>query len=366
MALPEADLALSGLVKTFGDQNAVDGVTLRIAAGELVALLGPSGCGKTTTLRMIAGLVQPTTGEVLIGGARITHVPVHKRNIGMLFQNYALFPHMTVAQNVAFGLQMRRLRRSEIGKKVDAALTMVRLKEYADRLPSELSGGQQQRIALARAVVIEPTLLLLDEPMGALDKNLRESMQFELRQIQQRLGITAVLVTHDQEEAMTMADRIVIMRGGRLEQVGTPKEVYGDPVSRFVASFVGVSNFLAGSVVSTDETGIKMRMACGTEALVPGKAAPDGERLLSVRPESIMLRTASGGEIPGFNEVKAVIEQVVFKGQMTHVHMRLGDGSTLISNQPSSSASTLVPDLSPATEVIASWPAQSARIVLDS
>jgi putative spermidine/putrescine transport system ATP-binding protein len=191
-------------------------------------------------------------------------------------------------------------------------------------------------------------------------------MQFELRQIQRRLGITAVLVTHDQEEAMTMADRVVIMRGGRLEQVGTPKEVYEGPISRFVASFIGVSNFLAGSVVSTDRSGIKMRMACGTEALVPGNAATDGERLLSVRPEAIILRKLSHGDSPGLNEVSAKVEQVLFKGQTTRVHMRLSDGSILISNQPGSSASALLLDLAPGTDVIATWQARNARIVLDS
>jgi putative spermidine/putrescine transport system ATP-binding protein len=188
---------------------------LRIAAGEMVALLGPSGCGKTTTLRMVAGLIEPTEGDVLIGGVRVNRTPVHRRNIGMLFQNYALFPHLSVVENVAFGLQMRGLGKSAIRPKVDAALTLVQLSAFADRLPAALSGGQQQRVALARAIVIEPTLLLLDEPLGALDRNLRESMQVEIRQIQQRLGITAVMVTHDQEEALTMADRVVIMRDGR-------------------------------------------------------------------------------------------------------------------------------------------------------
>jgi putative spermidine/putrescine transport system ATP-binding protein len=360
------DLAISGLTKTFGESVAVDGVTLRIAAGELVALLGPSGCGKTTTLRMIAGLVPPTAGEVLIGGSRVTHMPVHKRNIGMLFQSYALFPHLTVAQNVSFGLQMRRMRKSDIRSKVETALSMVQLKQHADRLPAALSGGQQQRVALARALVIEPSLLLLDEPLGALDKNLRESMQFELRQIQQRLGITAVLVTHDQEEALTMADRVVIMKGGRLEQVGTPREVYECPNSRFVASFIGASNFLRGSAVSSGPTGTRIRLACGADAHVPGGAAASGDLLLSVRPESINLRTSSRNEMPGVNEVSATIEQVLFRGQITHVHMKMSDGTLLLSNQSSLSNSALLPSLSSGAEVIASWPAESGRIVLDS
>jgi len=361
---PSTDLAISGLTKTFGDSVAVNEVTLRIAAGELVALLGPSGCGKTTTLRMIAGLVSPTSGEVLIGGSRVTHVPVHRRNIGMLFQSYALFPHLTVAQNVAFGLQMRRLRKAEVRSKVDAALSMVQLGKYADRLPAALSGGQQQRVALARALVIEPSLLLLDEPLGALDKNLRESMQFELRQIQQRLGITAVLVTHDQEEALTMADTVVVMRGGRLEQVGTPKEVYERPNSRFVASFIGASNFIRGSVVSADSTGAKVRLACGADAHVPGNAPERGDLLLSIRPESINLR-AAGDDAPAMNEVTATIEQVVFRGQTTHVHLKLSDGTSLLSNQSGLGLSRL-PNLASGTQVIAGWAADSGRIVLDS
>jgi spermidine/putrescine ABC transporter ATP-binding subunit len=361
---PPTDLAISGLTKTFGDSVAVNEVTLRIAAGELVALLGPSGCGKTTTLRMIAGLVSPTSGEVLIGGSRVTHVPVHRRNIGMLFQSYALFPHLTVAQNVAFGLQMRRLGKAEVRSKVDAALSMVQLGKYADRLPAALSGGQQQRVALARALVIEPTLLLLDEPLGALDKNLRESMQFELRQIQQRLGITAVLVTHDQEEALTMADTVVVMRGGRLEQVGSPKEVYEQPNSRFVASFIGASNFVRGSVVSTDSTGAKVRLACGADAYVPGNAQERSELLLSIRPESINLR-AAGDDAPAMNELTATIEQVVFRGQTTHVHMRMSDGTSLLSNQSGLGLSRL-PNLASGTQVVAGWAADSGRIVLDS
>lgn len=366
MRASPTDLAISGLTKTFGDAAAVDGVTLRIAAGELVALLGPSGCGKTTTLRMIAGLVDPTAGEVLIGGVRVTHVPVHKRNIGMLFQSYALFPHLTVAQNVAFGLQMRRLRRSEVGSKVDAALSMVQLKAHADKLPASLSGGQQQRVALARALVIEPTLLLLDEPLGALDKNLRESMQFELRQIQQRLGITAVLVTHDQEEALTMSDRVVIMKGGRIEQEGTPRDVYESPKTRFVASFIGASNFLGGSVISTDATGTKLRLACGAEAIVPGRAGAVNDLVLSVRPESVRFRPAVRNEVLGINELRATVEQVVFRGQVTNVHMRTSDGTALLSNQSSLATSGRLPSFSSGDEVVASWSSENARIVLDS
>jgi ABC-type Fe3+/spermidine/putrescine transport system ATPase subunit len=242
---PAASVRLKELTKLFGATRAVDRVSLTIEPGSMVALLGPSGCGKTTTLRMVAGLVEPSAGEIFLDERPITRVPVHRRNIGMLFQNYALFPHMNVAENIAFGLETRGIKRAAAAERVASALQLVQLPEYSNRMPSQLSGGQQQRIALARALVVEPALLLLDEPLGALDKALRQSMQVELRALQQRLGVTTVMVTHDQDEALTMADRIVIMRDGRVEQVGAPADVYQRPVSRFVAGFLGASNFSA-------------------------------------------------------------------------------------------------------------------------
>src|ERR1700761_10793 len=223
-AATPATLRLKELTKLFGTTRAVDRVSMTIEPGSMVALLGPSGCGKTTTLRMIAGLVEPSAGEILLDDRPITDVPVHRRNIGMLFQNYALFPHMSVAENIAFGLETRGIKGAAAKERVAAALQLVQLPEYGDRIPAQLSGGQQQRVALARALVVQPILLLLDEPLGALDKALRESMQVELRSLQRRLGITTVMVTHDQDEALTMADRIVIMRDGRIEQAGAPAE----------------------------------------------------------------------------------------------------------------------------------------------
>ena len=251
-----ASVRLKELTKLFGDTRAVDRVSLSIEPGSMVALLGPSGCGKTTILRMIAGLVEPNAGEILLDDRSITHVPVHRRNIGMLFQNYALFPHLNVAENIAFGLETRGVKRVAAAERVVGALQLVQLPDYGDRMPGQLSGGQQQRVALARALVVEPALLLLDEPLGALDKALRESMQVELRSLQQRLGVTTIMVTHDQDEALTMADRIVIMRDGRIEQVGAPAEVYQRPVSRFVAGFLGASNFLRGRVVIAANGGV--------------------------------------------------------------------------------------------------------------
>ena len=362
LAAPQAaDLALSGLTKVFGATTAVDGVTLRIGGGEMVALLGPSGCGKTTTLRMIAGLVEPTEGDVLIGGHRITRIPVHRRNIGMLFQNYALFPHMTVAENVAFGLQMRGLSKAAMRPRIEAALSLVRLGDYAERLPSALSGGQQQRVALARAVVIEPSLLLLDEPLGALDRNLRESMQVELRLIQQRLGITAVLVTHDQEEALTMADRVVIMRGGRLEQVGTPEEIYSRPASRFVASFIGASNFLRGSVAGHSEGLLRVRLSCGGAVQVPGPDASRADVLLSVRPEAVALSVDDDG-----TSVPATVSQVVYRGQATHVHLHLSDGEPFLAFLPNRLGESASQSFASGDKVFASWPPQANRLVTDS
>jgi putative spermidine/putrescine transport system ATP-binding protein len=361
-----ADLAISGLTKVFGASTAVDGVTLRIRTGEMVALLGPSGCGKTTILRMIAGLVEPTLGEVLIGGYRVTHIPVHRRNIGMLFQNYALFPHLSVAENVAFGLQMRGLARAAIRPKVEAALSLVQLGDYGDRLPSALSGGQQQRVALARAIVIEPSLLLLDEPLGALDRNLRESMQVEIRQIQKRLGITAVLVTHDQEEALTMADRVVIMRGGRLEQVGTPEEIYSRPASRFVASFIGTSNFLRGTIAGRSGGMLQVRLANGGQVLVPWP--DDGRRdvLISVRPEAVGLASLDETAPAPEQGAQATVQQIVYRGQATHVHLRLDDGEPFIAFLPNRHGETAGQFFAVGDRVWASWSPQSNWLVSDS
>ena len=365
-AAKATDLALSGLTKLFGTTRAVDGVTLRIAAGEMVALLGPSGCGKTTTLRMVAGLIEPTEGDVLIGGARITRTPVHRRNIGMLFQNYALFPHLSVAENVAFGLQMRGMAKALIKPKVAQALSLVQLGALADRLPSALSGGQQQRVALARAIVIEPTLLLLDEPLGALDRNLRDSMQVEIRQIQKRLGITAVMVTHDQEEALTMADRVVIMRDGRLEQVGTPEEIYSRPTSRFVASFIGACNFLRGNVTGREADKLRVRLGSGGQAVVPSSHDGRQDVLVSVRPEAITLNALAGNAPVSESGTPAVVQQVVYRGQATHVHMALDDGTSFLAFLPNRQGRQASGGFSVGDKVWASWSPESNWAVTDA
>ena len=285
--MKSAEVRLQNLSKQYQRTLAVDQVSLTIEPGSMVALLGPSGCGKTTCLRMIAGLVIPTSGDILINDAHVTSVPVHKRNIGMLFQNYALFPHMTVAENIAFGLDMRGIAKADTGNRVRDALELVRLNEFGDRFPSQLSGGQQQRVALARALVIQPAVLLLDEPLGALDKGLRESMQVELRALQRRLGVTTVMVTHDQDEALTMADQIVVMRDGRLEQVGSATDIYQRPNTEFVATFLGASNLFSVKVIERSGEKALAETASGIRFGISASHAGKNDVIISVRPEAI-------------------------------------------------------------------------------
>ncbi|MBN9489494.1 MAG: ABC transporter ATP-binding protein [Alphaproteobacteria bacterium] len=269
--MTSAAIKLQQVTKSFdGKVVAVDDVTLDIKAGEFFSLLGPSGCGKTTSLRMIAGFEMPDSGRVHVGGQDITDVPVHRRDMGMVFQSYALFPHRTVAENVAFGLRMRDVSKPEIAKRVAAALAQVALTGLEERKPAQLSGGQQQRVALARALVIEPRVLLCDEPLGALDRKLRQQMQFELKELQQRLGVTLVFVTHDQEEALAMSDRIAVMNRGRVEQVGAPTEIYERPRTRFVADFIGEINLLEDGPHPRALRPEKIRLVPAAEARLKG------------------------------------------------------------------------------------------------
>ena len=368
MEVHAADLALSGLTKNYGTVTApilaVDHVTLRIAQGEMVALLGPSGCGKTTALRMIAGLIDPTAGDILIGGASITRVPVHKRNIGMLFQNYALFPHMSVGQNVAFGLETRGIKRAAAAARVREALQLVQLEGYTDRLPAALSGGQQQRVALARALVIEPSVLLLDEPLGALDKGLRESMQVELRQLQQRLGITTVIVTHDQEEALTLADRIVIMRAGRIEQVGTPQEIYSRPVSRFVAGFIGAANFLPAQIL---QPGLAT-LSNGAHLTIPSGTPPGAHIIIALRPEAVTVHPIPPGPNPVDepNSTAATIEQIIYRGALTHLYLRMDGGEPLLAFHQNRAGERAPPELAVGGRVVARWTEENNQLVTDT
>jgi putative spermidine/putrescine transport system ATP-binding protein len=326
-------------------------------------LLGPSGCGKTTTLRMIAGLVLPSAGEIVVGGRPITRVPVHRRNIGMLFQSYALFPHLTVAQNLAFGLEMRNVKRAEIDRRVDLALQLVRLDDYGKRMPAQLSGGQQQRVALARALVIEPAVLLLDEPFGALDKKLRESMQIEMRLLQQRLGITTVMVTHDQDEALTLADRIAVMRDGKLEQIGAPGEIYRKPVSRFVANFIGVSNFFRGRIERRPGGSMVASDAGPYLTLGAGQSCMSERATVALRPESI--RVAPLGSLANApNRAQATVEQIVYRGFITQFHLRLDNGDPLIAFQQHRDMQGGV-SVEPGARVEARWDEDCNHLVSD-
>lgn len=325
------EVRLDNLSKHYGNTVAVDNVSLKVNAGEILALLGPSGCGKTTCLRMIAGLVTPSTGDILVGGRSVLETAVHRRNIGLLFQNYALFPHMTVAENVAFGLKMRGQSRSDYTRRVNAALDMVQLKPYRDRLPAQLSGGQQQRVSLARALVIEPDMLLLDEPLGALDKSLRESMQLEIRQLQQRLELTTIMVTHDQDEALTMADQIAVMQGGRLEQVASASDIYQRPATPFVAGFIGASNFLSASVVRRDAQGCELRTTSGVRLAVAGEHTHHQPLVVTVRPEAIRLTPlTSESPLNDCNVTAAEVTQVIYRGFMLHYNLKLPGGETFI------------------------------------
>jgi putative spermidine/putrescine transport system ATP-binding protein len=359
-----ASVRLADLTKHYGRHAAVDRLSLTIEPGELVALLGPSGCGKTTSLRMIAGLVQPSGGEIFVNGAAITRTPVHRRNIGMLFQSYALFPHLTVAENIMFGLEMRGIKRRSAGQRVQEALDLVQLGGHQDKLPAQLSGGQQQRVALARALVIEPAMLLLDEPLGALDKSLRESMQVELRLLQRRLGITTVMVTHDQDEAMTLADRIVVMRDGRLEQIGSPAEVYQYPETRFVAGFLGASNFFQGKV--EDVAGGLVRVCCpnNVHLTLPSGAVPGGTVTVALRPEAVRVRPdPRSPQAP--NSVAAVLEQALYRGFMVHYYLRLPSGEPLIAFQQNTGKGAAV-GLDAGQAVLAEWDEASNRLVREA
>jgi putative spermidine/putrescine transport system ATP-binding protein len=332
--MQSAEVRLQELSKLYHRVTAVDDMSLTIEPGSMVALLGPSGCGKTTCLRMIAGLVSPSSGDILLNGTRITHVPVHRRNIGMLFQNYALFPHMTVSENVAFGLEMRGIGKADAAQRVGRALDLVRLTDFGGRFPSQLSGGQQQRVALARALVIEPAVLLLDEPLGALDKGLRESMQVELRALQRRLGVTTVMVTHDQDEALTMADRIVVMRDGRLEQVGTATEIYQRPASRFVATFLGASNLFDGKVERRSDGEALVVTPAGLRLQVDGVASGAEHAVVSVRPEAVIVNRLNGSTPENaLNTMVAQVEQIIYRGFISHYYLRLNDGKEVVAYQ---------------------------------
>ncbi|QCK84539.1 ABC transporter ATP-binding protein [Phreatobacter aquaticus] len=312
-----ASINLDRLTKRYGDNAVVKSVSLDIADGEFLVLLGPSGCGKTTTLRMIAGFIPPSDGAIRIGEREVTQLPPWKRNCGLVFQNYALFPHLTVAENVAFGLEMRKVDKAEMGPRVAEALRLVRLDGYGERYPRQLSGGQQQRVALARALVIRPDVLLLDEPLSNLDAKLRLEVRLEIRALQQQLGLTTVMVTHDQEEALTMADRLVVMSDGEVRQVGSQADLYERPHDRFVADFVGRSTMIEGEV-----TGPGQFRSEGGIALHCQDGLPPGPATLALRPERLSLGADSTSHE---NHVTGTVTFVSYLGAMLDVHVRLND-----------------------------------------
>lgn len=324
-----ATVDVRSLSKSYNGAVALEGMSLAIGPGEFVALLGPSGCGKTTLLRCIAGLITPSAGDVLVDGRSITGLPVHRRGLGMVFQSYALFPHLTVGENVHFGLRMRGVGKAESVKRVSDALALVRLEDLSRRYPGQLSGGQQQRVALARSLVTNPSVLLLDEPFGALDAQLREAMQIELRRMQRQLGITAVFVTHDQREAFTMADRVAVLAAGTLQQFDTPTRIYNHPATPFVAKFIGQVNGLSGTVL--DRVGLDIAVS------VPGRSEPiwatapadgfdAGARVqVMIRPERIGI--VSSDSKPKRNQVRGTISDVIFSGEKISIFVdtEIGD-----------------------------------------
>ena len=315
-------LELTGVQKRFGDVAAVENFNLAAERGEFVSFLGPSGCGKTTTLRMIAGFERPTDGSIVIDGLDVTNRPPNQRNVGMVFQSYALFPNMSVADNIGFGLKVRKRPKAQIDKRVAELLGLIHLEDRGHRYPYQLSGGQQQRVALARALAIEPQVLLLDEPLSALDAKIRIILRKEIRAIQRQLGITTVYVTHDQEEALSLSDRVVVMSDGRIEQIGTPFEIYNFPATTFVASFVGTLNLVAAGVIDAGSGRVSIEgQEVRTAKPVTG-AGSGGRVTLAVRPEGISL-----GEGPeGSNRLRGTIDDINFLGSIVRMRLRLGDG----------------------------------------
>jgi spermidine/putrescine ABC transporter ATP-binding subunit len=360
-------LALDRITKQFGPVVAVRDVSLRVRRGEFVSLLGPSGCGKTTMLRMVAGYLRPDRGAIYLDDRDETCTPPYRRDIGMVFQSYALFPHMTVEQNVAFGLRMRRVGNAEITRRVAEALQLVRLAGFERRKPAEISGGQQQRVALARAIVIRPRLLLLDEPLSNLDAKLRKSMQLEIRSLQETLGITTIHVTHDQSEALSLSDRVVIMNQGEIQQVGPPREVYVRPQSVFVADFVGESNLLHGRVTEIAEGGdaITVELDSGERLSAPvptdsGTTSVGARVCVVVRPETIEMFSADT-RLPTGNAFAGVIDRIVYTGALSTTLISLPSGLRLTVEGRSDEAER--PCLEPKQAVVVSLPASSLLVV---
>jgi spermidine/putrescine ABC transporter ATP-binding subunit len=350
-------LELSGVHKSYGAVVAVDALDLDLRTGEFLTFLGPSGSGKTTTLMMVAGLQHPDVGIIRLNGQSVEQLPPYRRDIGMVFQHYALFPHMTVRRNVAFPLEMRRVAKDRITRLVDDALHLVGLPEHGDRLPKQLSGGQQQRVALARAMVYEPALLLMDEPLGALDRKLREQLQLEIKRVHRERQISVLYVTHDQEEALTMSDRIAVFNHGRIEQIGTPEELYETPATRFVAGFIGDTNFFQGRVLSLMDGVCEIDTPAGrVRATARPGVTVGAPATLAVRPERITMSPQAGEA-----GLRGHISDVIYLGNARKYVVRLSDGSECFllrqANTPASDSAT--------EDVVLSWPTSGAFAFLD-
>ncbi len=353
------EIRLDDVTKAFGSVQAVDGITLDIHSGEFFSLLGPSGCGKTTTLRMIGGFEAPSSGRIELRGRDVTSDPPDKRPVNMVFQNYALFPHLDVGENIAFGLRRRKVPEPEVKRRVAEALALVHLPGYERRRPHQLSGGQQQRVALARALVNQPHVLLLDEPLGALDLKLRQRLQLELKRIQAEVGITFVYVTHDQEEALTMSDRIAVMHAGRVEQLGTPEELYDQPATRFVADFIGRTNLLRGTVKAIDGQRAQVALSSGELCAVEGDGLVAGRAVeLSVRPEVIHLFVANGTANLTSTSLRGRVEQAAYLGATFSYVVRTRGGLELVAHAPKSDGRLVV-----GTEVDVEWRPEDALVL---
>ena len=354
MSYTASEIRLENLTKKFGEFTAVDNFSLQIKKGEFITFLGPSGSGKTTTLMLIAGFIYPTSGDIRIGDESIISMPANKRNLGIVFQNYSLFPHMTISENIAFPLKMRKLDANDIQSQVRDALELVHLGNFGKRYPKQLSGGQQQRVALARALVFRPPILLMDEPLGALDKNLREAMQLEIKSIQERLNITTIYVTHDQAEALTMSNRIVVMNNGGVEQVGTPLDLYEYPANRFVAGFIGESNFLEGRVIRATENAFYITSDHGDEFKVPKQndLSVDAQACLAIRPEKLHFVSDELGFISGFekspdewNCLDGVITEHIYVGDLDRYEVKVAGDQILTVKYSNRMRSTSVDEI---------------------
>jgi spermidine/putrescine ABC transporter ATP-binding subunit len=352
-----APVEMRAIVKRFGAHAALDGFDLAIEAGEFITLLGPSGSGKTTALMLIAGFERPNAGEILIEGRAVHKLPAYRRNIGVVFQSYALFPHLTVAENIAFPLKQRGVGRAERDAAVRRMLDLVQLEDFGGRFPQALSGGQQQRVAIARAIVFQPRVLLMDEPLSALDKQLRESLQLEIKGLHERLGITFVYVTHDQREALVMSDRVSVMNRGRIEQIATPRTIYDAPANRFVATFVGEANMLKVTGVRPELGWLSVRLEDG-EAFAPVQAHA-ADCVCMVRPER--MRVAASGQLqPGENQLAAVVQDVVFMGEMSRYALRTESGASVIVKQVHRAGGGVI---APGEKAWVVWGVEDTRLV---